>query len=57
MSNMIKTPDEILRIMKAAAMGDICFSHILEYIRPGMTELQLSDEIERTLMSLGAEGL
>ncbi|MDY2680743.1 MAG: M24 family metallopeptidase [Lentihominibacter sp.] len=57
MSNMIKTPDEILRIMKAAAMGDICFSHILEYIRPGMTELQISDEIERTLMSLGAEGL
>ena len=54
---MIKTPDEILRIMKAAAMGDICFSHILEYIRPGMTELQVSDEIERTLMSLGAEGL
>ena len=57
MSNMIKTPDEILRIMKAGAMGDICFSHILEYIRPGMTELQVSDEIERTLMSLGAEGL
>ena len=57
MSNMIKTPDERLRIMKAAAMGDICFSHILEYIRPGMTELQVSDEIERTLMSLGAEGL
>ena len=57
MSNIIKTPDEILRIMKAAAMGDICFSHILEYIRPGMTELQVSDEIERTLMSLGAEGL
>lgn len=57
MSNMIKTPDEILRIMKAAAMGDICFSHILDFIRPGMTELQVSDEIERTLMSLGAEGL
>ena len=57
MSNMIKTPDDILRIMNAAAMGDICFSHILEYIRPGMTELQVSDEIERTLMSLGAEGL
>ena len=57
MSNMIKTPDEILKIMKAAAMGDICFSHIIEYIRPGMTELQVSDEIEKTLMRLGAEGL
>ena len=57
MSNMVKTPDEILKIMKAAAMGDICFSHIIEYIRPGMTELQVSDEIEKTLMRLGAEGL
>lgn len=57
MSNMIKTPDEILKIMKAAAMGDICFSHIIEFIRPGMTELQVSDEIERTLIGLGAEGL
>ena len=57
MSNMVKTPDEILKIMKAAAMGEICFSHIIEYIRPGMTELQVSDEIEKTLMRLGAEGL
>ena len=57
MSNMIKTPDEILKIMKAAEMGDICFSHIIEFIRPGMTELQVSDEIERTLIGLGAEGL
>ena len=57
MSSMIKTPDELLKIMKAAAMGDICFSHILEFIRPGMTELEVADEIERTLMGLGAEGL
>lgn len=55
--NMIKTPEEILKIMKAEAIGDMCFEHILDYIKPGMTELQVSDEIERTLRSLGAEGL
>ncbi|HIU26087.1 MAG TPA: aminopeptidase P family protein [Candidatus Copromorpha excrementigallinarum] len=57
MSSMIKTADELMKIMKAAAMGDICFSHILEYIKPGMTEKEVADEIERTLMGLGAQGL
>lgn len=57
MANMVKTPEELLKIMKAAAMGDICFSHILEFIRPGMTELEVADEIEKTLMGLGAEAL
>ncbi|MBN7772449.1 M24 family metallopeptidase [Clostridium aminobutyricum] len=54
---MIKTPEEILNIMKASAIGDLCFSHILGFVRPGMTELQVADEIERVLKSLGAEGL
>lgn len=54
---MIKTPEQILKIMKAAAMGDICFSHILEFVKPGMTELEVADEIERTLRGLGADGL
>lgn len=57
MANMVKTPEELMKIMKAATMGDICFSHILEFIKPGMTERQVSDEIEKTLMGLGAEGL
>ena len=56
-SNMIKTPEEIFSILKAQAMGDKCFEYILDFIRPGMTELQVSDEIERILMGLGAEGL
>lgn len=57
MSNMVKTPDEILNIMKACAMGDICFEHILEFIKPGMTELEVANEIEKTLIGLGSEGL
>lgn len=55
--NMIKSPDEILKIMKAEAIGDKCFEYILEYIKAGMTELQLAAEIERILKGLGAEGL
>lgn len=54
---MIKTPEQILNIMKASAIGDMCFTHILGFIRPGKTERQVSDEIERVLYALGAEGL
>ncbi|MCQ2545973.1 MAG: aminopeptidase P family protein [Clostridia bacterium] len=56
-NNMIKKPEEILSILKAEALGDKCFEHILGYIRAGMTEKQVAEEIERTLYSLGAEGL
>ncbi len=54
---MIKSPDELLNILTAAAMGDKCFEHIIDYIRPGMTEKQVAAEIERVLFSLGAEAL
>ena len=57
MSDMIKNPEEILAILEAQAMGDACFSHILEFIRPGMTEREVADEIEKTLLGFGAEGL
>ena len=57
MRSMVKKPDAILAIMEAQAMGDACFSHILEFIRPGMTEIQVAREIDKTLMDLGAEKL
>lgn len=56
-TNVIKTPEELLKIMKAEAMGDVCFSHILDYMKVGMTELEVAEEIERVLLALGAEGL
>lgn len=56
-SNMIKTEQEIESISRAAALGDRCFSYILGYIEPGMTEKQVADEIERFLLENGAEGL
>jgi len=55
MSRIIKKPDELLAIMEAQAIGDACFTHILDYIRPGMSEKQVAEEINRTLLALGAE--
>lgn len=52
-----KKPEEILKIMKASAMGDTCFTHMLEFIKVGMTELEIAAEIERTLERLGSKGL
>lgn len=57
MANMVKTPDELMKILKAATMGDMCFTHILQFIEPGMTEKMVADEIEKTLLSYGVEGL
>lgn len=56
-SNIIKNEQEIESISKAASLGDRCFSHILGFIEPGMSEKQIAAEIERYLFANGAEGL
>ena len=43
---MIKDEDEIRNIEKACEITDNCFSYILTFIKPGMTEKQIADEIE-----------
>ncbi len=43
---MIKDHEEIKNIEKACQITDECFSYILSYIKPGMTEKQIADEIE-----------
>lgn len=43
---MIKDEDEVYNIQKACEITDNCFSYILTYIKPGMTEKQIADEIE-----------
>ena len=53
----VKTPEELLLIMKAEAMGDAAFEHMLDFIKVGMTEIQVAEEIERVLRAMGAEGL
>ena len=44
---MIKDEEEISNIRKACEITDNCFSYILKYIKPGMTEKQIADEIEK----------
>ena len=43
---MIKDEEEISNIRKASEITDNCFSYILTYIKPGMTEKQIADEID-----------
>lgn len=43
---MIKDDEEISNLQKACEITDNCFNYLLTYIRPGMTEKQIADEIE-----------
>ena len=43
---MIKDEEEISHIQKACEITDNCFSYLLDYIKPGMTEKQIANEIE-----------
>lgn len=43
---MVKDEEEIEYIKKACKITDECFKHIINYIRPGMTEKQISREID-----------
>ncbi|NLC20278.1 MAG: aminopeptidase P family protein [Clostridiales bacterium] len=53
----IKTPKELEYIKKAEAIGDKVFSEILDYIKPGMTELEVAARIEYLLKVHGGQGL
>lgn len=53
---MIKEPTEIKHIQKAADITDRTFEHILKYMRPGMTERQVANEIDQYGISIGADG-
>ena len=53
----IKDEEEISYIKKACEITDNCFSHIIKYIKKGMTERQIANEIERYFKENGADGL
>lgn len=44
---MIKDRDEISKIQKACEITDNCFSYLQTYIKPGMTEKEIAEEIEK----------
>lgn len=51
---MVKTPDEIATLQAAAKIADDAFTHIITYIRPGITELDVSNELEFFMRKQGA---
>lgn len=51
---MIKDEDEVSAIKRAQDLTDRCFTHILDYIKPGLTENQVALEIELYLKQQGA---
>ncbi|MFD1204420.1 M24 family metallopeptidase [Sporosarcina contaminans] len=51
---LIKTPEEIEVLKHAAKIADDAFTHICTFIKPGVTELEVSNELEMYMRKLGA---
>jgi Xaa-Pro aminopeptidase len=51
---LIKDDSEIKILKEAANIADAAFEHILTYIRPGLTELDVSNELEFFMRKNGA---
>ena len=56
-SRQVKDEKELSLIARAEAIGDAAFSHILELIRPGVTEAELALELEFFMKRQGAAKL
>jgi Xaa-Pro aminopeptidase len=52
-----KTADEVDAIGRACALADAAFTHLVGWIRPGMTEREVAWELEGFFRANGAEGL
>lgn len=53
----IKDKTEVENIQKAASIADMAFSHMLDFIKPGMTETKVGLELEFFMRSNGASRL
>lgn len=54
---MVKTANELEQIKMAEHIGDLAFTEILNFIKPGMTELEIAAKLEYSMKLNGAEGL
>jgi Xaa-Pro aminopeptidase len=52
---LIKTPQELALIRDAAHIADQAFSYIINFITPGVTEIEVALELERYIRKHGAE--
>ena len=53
----VKQPYELELLKRAIAITDETFTHICQWIQPGMTEKEVQWEITRYMVALGADGL
>ena len=53
----VKSAKEIQCIKKAQRIVDACFAQIKKYARVGMTEIEISQQLERTAIQHGADGM
>ncbi|PKG25693.1 M24 family metallopeptidase [Niallia nealsonii] len=51
---LIKSPQEIKILKEAAKIADAAFTHILDFIKVGKTELEVSNELEFFMRKAGA---
>lgn len=54
---LAKLPYELELLKRAIAITDDTFSHLCEWMQPGMTEKEIAWEILSTMISLGADSL
>ncbi len=52
----LKDADELALIQKAQDITDATFTHLVGWLRPGLTEREVAVEIERFMVEQGAEG-
>ena len=53
---LLKTPDETELLRQAATLTDDAFTHILDFLRAGRSEVAVALELERFMRERGAEG-
>lgn len=53
---LIKTDEELDLILKACEIADQSYEYILTYVKAGMTELEVKNELEAHMTKLGASG-
>ena len=54
---LIKDEEEIATMREACRITDLSFDHILKFIKPGVTEIQVANELDRFLKEHGASGM
>ncbi|MBI4100389.1 aminopeptidase P family protein [Candidatus Microgenomates bacterium] len=56
-SRAIKDPKEITSIKRACQIADLAFAHLLKFLKPGLTEKEIADEIEWFIRKKGVVDL